>query len=146
MYKAPRLTLAPLAKPLAFSAVGLMLAGLTACSALSVYRIDIPQGTPLTQTQATQVQVGMSQQQVRYLLGTPSLTDTLNPLRWDYLYDYKAGTYARKAHTGDAHGQHLVIYFDAGGNVERIEGLQTLPTKQVGLPASRDIDLNAPPL
>ncbi|HAK32596.1 MAG TPA: outer membrane protein assembly factor BamE, partial [Acinetobacter radioresistens] len=38
---------------------------LVGCSTLGVYKVDIPQGTPLTQAQASKVQVGMSHQQVR---------------------------------------------------------------------------------
>ncbi|HQV26076.1 MAG TPA: outer membrane protein assembly factor BamE, partial [Acinetobacter sp.] len=54
---------------------------LSGCSIFGVYKVDIPQGTPLTQAQAAQVQVGMSFQQVRFLLGSPTVTDPLNPSR-----------------------------------------------------------------
>lgn len=43
---------------------------LVGCSTLGVYKVDIPQGTPLTQAQASKIQVGMSHQQVRFLLGS----------------------------------------------------------------------------
>ena len=33
---------------------------LSGCSVFGVYKVDIPQGTPLTKAQASQVQVGMS--------------------------------------------------------------------------------------
>lgn len=119
---------------------------LSGCSIFGVYKVDIPQGTPLTKVQAAQVQVGMSFQQVRFLLGSPTVTDPLNPLRWDYIYNYIPGTYAKKAKIPAAHGQHLQIFFDANGNVERIEGLETIPESQPGLPASKDAILTAPPL
>ena len=119
---------------------------LSGCSVFGVYKVDIPQGTPLTKAQASQVQVGMSFQQVRFLLGSPTVTDPLNPLRWDYIYNYIPGTYAKKAKIPAAHGQHLQIYFDANGNVERIEGLDSIPESQPGLPSSKDAILTAPPL
>lgn len=119
---------------------------LSGCSVFGVYKVDIPQGTPLTKAQASQVQVGMSFQQVRFLLGSPTVTDPLNPLRWDYIYNYIPGTYAKKAKIPAAHGQHLKIHFDANGNVERIEGLDTIPESQPGLPASKEAILTAPPL
>ena len=119
---------------------------LSGCSVFGVYKVDIPQGTPLTKAQASQVQVGMSFQQVRFLLGSPTVTDPLNPLRWDYIYNYIPGTYAKKAKIPAAHGQHLQIYFDANGNVERIEGLESIPESQPGLPSSKDAILTAPPL
>ena len=119
---------------------------LSGCSVFGVYKVDIPQGTPLTKAQASQVQVGMSFQQVRFLLGSPTVTDPLNPLRWDYIYIYTPGTYAKKAKIPAVGGQHLKVYFDANGNVERLEGLDTIPESQPGLPASKEAILTAPPL
>ena len=119
---------------------------LAGCSTLGVYKVDIPQGTPLTQAQASKVQVGMSHQQVRFLLGSPTIADPMNPLRWDYIYNYTPGTYAKKAKIPAVRGQHLKVYFDANGNVERLEGLDTIPESQPGLPASKEAILTAPPL
>ncbi|MGE8558053.1 MULTISPECIES: outer membrane protein assembly factor BamE [unclassified Acinetobacter] len=119
---------------------------LAGCSTLGVYKVDIPQGTPLTQAQASKIQVGMSHQQVRFLLGSPTVTDPMNPLRWDYIYNYIPGTYAKKANIPAAHGQHLRIYFDQTGTVIKIEGLETIPESQPGLPGSKEAILTAPPL
>jgi len=119
---------------------------LVGCSTLGVYKVDIPQGTPLTQAQASKIQVGMSHQQVRFLLGSPTVSDPLNPLRWDYIYNYTPGTYAKKAKIPAAHGQHLQIIFNQNGNVEKVEGLETIPESQPGLPGSKEAILNAPPL
>ena len=79
------------------------------CSVLGVYKVDISQGTLLTQSHASKVQVGMTYQQVRFLLGSPTVTDPMNPLRWDYIYNYIPGTYAKKAKIPAAHGQHLKV-------------------------------------
>ena len=119
---------------------------LAGCSTLGVYKVDIPQGTPLTQTQASKVQVGMTHQQVRFLLGSPTISDTMNPLRWDYIYNYIPGTYAKKEKIPAASGQHLKIFFDANGIVQKIEGLETIPSSQPGLPGSKEAILTAPPL
>jgi outer membrane protein assembly factor BamE len=119
---------------------------LAGCSTLGVYKVDIPQGTPLTQAQAAKIQVGMSHQQVRFLLGSPTVTDPMNPLRWDYIYNYIPGTNAKKAKIPAASGQHLKVYFNGNGIVEKIEGLDTIPVSQPGLPASKEAILTAPPL
>ena len=37
---------------------------MSGCSLLSVYKIDLPQGTAITQTQAQKLQLGMNQNQV----------------------------------------------------------------------------------
>lgn len=119
---------------------------LVGCSTLGVYKVDIPQGTPLTQAQASKIQAGMSFQQVRFLLGSPTISDPMNPLRWDYVYNYTPGTYAKKAKIPAASGQHLKIYFNQQGIVEKVEGLETIPQSQPGLPGSKEAILTAPPL
>lgn len=102
---------------------------MSGCSMLSVYKIDLPQGTPITQTQAQKLKVGMNQNQVLYILGSPAIRDTLEPNRWDYIYDYQAGTEGRRKGIADIKNasQHLIVYFDANGVVNRIEGLESLP-------------------
>lgn len=104
---------------------------LSGCSVFQVYTIDVPQGTPITQTQAKAVQVGMSQEQVLNILGTPALQDTLNPNRWDYIYDYTAGTEGQRAKKTNIKNasQHLSVYFDTTGRVARVDGINSLPTK-----------------
>ena len=102
---------------------------MSGCSLLSVYKIDLPQGTAITQTQAQKLQVGMNQNQVLYILGSPAIKDTLEPKRWDYIYDYQAGTEGRRNGIADVKNasQHLIVYFDDGGLVSRIEGIDSLP-------------------
>ena len=102
---------------------------LSGCSLFSVYKIDLPQGTPVTQVQAQKLQLGMNQNQVLYILGSPAIRDTLAPNRWDYIYDYQAGTEGQRKGIADVRNasQHLIVYFDANGIVNRIEGVETLP-------------------
>lgn len=117
---------------------------LSGCSLLGVYKIDVPQGTPLTQAQVSQIKIGMTQQQVRYYLGSPSLTDTLNPNRWDYVYHYTPGTDARKLKLSPVTDQKLSLQFNAAGLLEKIDGQASIPTQQVGLPSSKNPLLNQP--
>ena len=102
---------------------------MSGCSLLSVYKIDLPQGTAITQVQAQKLQVGMNQNQVLYILGSPAIKDTLEPKRWDYIYDYKAGTEGSRKGIADVKNasQHLVVYFDNNGLVTRVEGMDSLP-------------------
>nr|WP_040624924.1 outer membrane protein assembly factor BamE [Moraxella macacae] len=96
---------------------------LPACSWFSVYKIDIPQGTPISDAKLASVQVGMTANQVLYLLGSPALQDTLNPNRWDYLYDFTAGTVAKREQKPSIHNAsyYVKIYFDEAGKVSKIE-------------------------
>lgn len=51
-----------------------------------VYKMTVQQGNVITEEALDQLQPGMTKTQVRYLLGTPVLTDFFNTDRWDYTY------------------------------------------------------------
>lgn len=55
------------------------------------YHLDIRQGNWVTQEMVSQLKPGMTREQVRYVLGTPLLTDPFHADRWDYLYRYDSG-------------------------------------------------------
>jgi outer membrane protein assembly factor BamE len=71
-----------------------------------VYRPDIQQGNLLTMEDVDQVTVGMTRSQVRYLLGTPMVSDPFAPQRWDYVYRRTHGR-DRKVDTA-----HFIVRFD----------------------------------
>ena len=92
-------------------AVLLQLAG---CGWLAPYRIDIQQGNYISQEMVAQLKRGMTQDQVRFVLGTPLVTDLFHAERWDYVYQL------------DRPGQPLVqrrlAVFFADGKLDRLEG------------------------
>lgn len=51
-----------------------------------VYRANISQGNLIKQEDMDQVEVGMTRNQVRFLLGTPLVDDPFHQARWDYVY------------------------------------------------------------
>lgn len=51
-----------------------------------VHRPTIQQGNVITREMFDNLQPGMSKEQVRFLLGTPSLVDVFHLDRWDYVY------------------------------------------------------------
>ena len=55
-------------------------------SACSNYKLEVQQGNLVTQESITQLQRGMTKQQVQALLGTPLMTDSFNADRWDYVF------------------------------------------------------------
>lgn len=66
----------------------------SACGAVGfpgVYRIDVEQGNIVTTEMVDQLRPGMSQRQVRFILGTPLVEDPFNRNRWDYLYSKRNG-------------------------------------------------------
>ena len=76
-----------------------------ACSL--VYKIDIPQGNYIEAKQVDQLRSGMSQEQVRFLLGNPMSLDSFNHERWVYMYYFKPGR-------GKIEQKQLVLEFNNG--------------------------------
>jgi outer membrane protein assembly factor BamE len=56
-----------------------------------VYRASISQGNLIDQKDLDKVTVGMTRNQVRFLLGTPMIDDPFHADRWDYVYYLKIG-------------------------------------------------------
>ena len=56
-----------------------------------VYRANISQGNLIKQEDLEQVEVGMTRNQVRFLLGTPLVDDPFHANRWDYVYYIRMG-------------------------------------------------------
>jgi len=91
---------------------------------LQPYQMDINQGNIIENDRMAQLKLGMSKEQVRFLLGTPMLDDIFHSNRWDYIYFQKTGK--------DAPVQRkFAMFFDASGKLERTEPplseLSTLP-------------------
>jgi outer membrane protein assembly factor BamE len=63
---------------------------LSACSNW-VYRYDVPQGNYLEQKSIDKLQVGMTKEQVHFILGSPVVVDAFNDDTWSYVYKLKSG-------------------------------------------------------
>lgn len=66
------------------------------CAFPGVYKIDIQQGNVVTQDMVDQLRPGMTQRQVRFIMGNPLILDTFHPNRWDYLYSIQPGGSVRQ--------------------------------------------------
>ena len=101
----------PLSSPQILTASLLVLTLLSAgCSSLrfpGVYRIDIPQGNFVTEDMLGQLQPNMTPEQVRYVLGQPTLVDPFTPDMWFYPMVYQPGR-------GQKVEQRIVVHFDNG--------------------------------
>lgn len=91
------------------TAIASLLLGLTACSTLNemVYRIDLPQGNFLEQRDVDKLRLGMTQEQVIYVLGRPVADNAFNESRWVYLYEMNPNR-------GDVFRKELVLDFENG--------------------------------
>lgn len=56
------------------------------------YKAPVQQGNWLTANQVERLEVGMTRDQVRYLLGTPTLQDIFHSDRWEFPYYHKPGS------------------------------------------------------
>ncbi len=121
-----------LARPL--SAL-LLAATLSGCHLLhlGVYKIDLQQGNVVDQKQLKELHIGMTPSQVRFVLGSPLLADPFHPDRWDYIYTYRPGTYARDLKIPPVHHRNLSLLF-VQGHLAKIKGASAIPAHVAVIP------------
>ena len=64
---------------------GCLIVALSAC----VYKMDIAQGNRIPPQVLAQLELGMTRNQVKFLLGTPAIQDPYRPDQWYYIYFLK---------------------------------------------------------
>jgi len=102
----------------------LMIVAATAAAVMTgcVYRPPIQQGNLLQYEDIEQVKVGMTRSQVRYLLGTPMVSDPFEPDRWDYVYTLQV------SRTSRVDRAHVVVFFE-GDKVSKVERKNAPPPR-----------------
>ena len=97
----------------------LLVVAVSGCTAVTdfvkPYRIDVRQGNYITQDMVYQLKPGMSREQVRFVLGTPLVSDIFHADRWDYVYRFRPGKGA------DTQERRLAVIF-ADDRLARVEG------------------------
>jgi outer membrane protein assembly factor BamE len=75
-------------------------------SKIPAYRMEIQQGNFVSQDMVSQLKLGMSKDQVRFVLGTPLITDSFHSNRWDYVF--------RRQRSGSKELEHykLAVFFE----------------------------------
>jgi outer membrane protein assembly factor BamE len=100
-------------------AAALALAGCSSFSTwLDAYTIDIQQGNYVSQDMVSQLKIGMSKEQVRFVLGTPLLTDIFHADRWDYVYYHRPPG-------GKLQKRGLAVFFKDGKLVQVMRDIDT---------------------
>ncbi|MGA8049829.1 MAG: outer membrane protein assembly factor BamE [Burkholderiales bacterium] len=99
--------------PSSFRALlGVALLALSGCGtiyhAIGTYRIDIQQGNNVSNEMVRQLKLGMSKEQVRFVLGTPLVTDIFHSDRWDYVY------YHKPQNSNQVEKRKLTVFFKDG--------------------------------
>jgi outer membrane protein assembly factor BamE len=89
---------------------------------LNPYRIDVQQGNFVSREMVAQLKPGMTRDQVRFVLGTPLLTDIFHADRWDYDFRLAKGN-------GEWMSSRVSVFF-SDDRLDRYEGGNDLPTEQ----------------
>ena len=78
------------------------------------YRMEIQQGNFVSQEMVAQLKPGMTKEQVRFILGTPMVSDIFHPDRWDYVF-------WRETSNGKREQRKLTVLFE-NGELARLDG------------------------
>ena len=97
--------------------------------AIGAYRIEIQQGNYVSQEMVSQLKIGMSKEQVRFVLGTPLVTDIFHADRWDYIYYHKA------QNSNQVEKRKLAVIF-VDGRLAKLEG-DVVPVAKIPAPEAR---------
>ena len=78
---------------------------------LKPYRADVHQGNLVTSEMALQLEKGMTDAQVQFLLGVPLIKDPFHENRWDYTYYLRRGN-------GEEQVRSLTVFFNEDRRVD----------------------------
>ena len=87
------------------------------------YKPDVQQGNTFDDKQLSQLKVGMTQQQVVFIMGTALLKDAFHKNRWDYIYTTAKGR-------AKAERRLLTLYFEN----DKLSKIDDSQVKKVTLP------------
>ncbi|MBE9567111.1 MAG: outer membrane protein assembly factor BamE [Proteobacteria bacterium] len=92
---------------------------LSACSSWlpEAYKLDLQQGNTVKLEQLEALEIGMSKDEVRRIMGSPMLSDPFHNQRWDYIYRFMP----RK---GFERKSLLTLYFDNSDHLITIDDSQ----------------------
>ena len=91
-----------------------------------VYKLPTRQGNVIEQKQLDQLRLGMTRDQVKFLLGTPLAASPFRPDRWDYVGYYKTPR-------GQLFTRTVSLYFEAD-KLARAEGVEAPSSADKSLP------------
>ncbi len=101
-----------------------------------MYRPDVQQGNVISQEAVNRLRPGMTKHQIRYLMGTPILTDLFHLNRWDYISSMKKGSEARQQ-------KQITLYFEDDRLIHIAGDLRPMPQAE-GLEAKPETVFSVP--
>jgi outer membrane protein assembly factor BamE len=118
----------PAAKMPLTRAIVVLLVSIACTSCAIIYRLPTRQGNVIEQRELDRLKLGMTKDQVQYILGTPIAADPFRTGRWDYYGYYKSPR-------GQVSERNVALFFGADDKLERMEGQQL---------ASNNVNLGTP--
>lgn len=86
------------------------------------YMMQVQQGNYITSDQVTQLQVGMTKEQVVFIIGHPLTQFIFDQNRWDFIYQNYQNNKLSKSYA-------VTLYFDQAGKVTNIAKVGEFFTK-----------------
>ncbi len=94
-----------------------------ALPACSIHKLDVQQGNVITPEMVATLEPGMDRERIRYLLGSPPISDSFHAKRWDYTYTYREGDQQTET-------SHLILIFNDQGKLVTIDQSGYIPPKE----------------
>lgn len=101
---------------LLFAAAIAAVLGLSLSACNLVFKLPTRQGNVIEQKQLDQLKLGMTREQVTYLLGTPVAASPFRTDRWDYVGYYKSPR-------GQVSSRTITLYFN-GDALSQMDGVE----------------------
>tara|TARA_S200000501_G_scaffold198755_1_gene187062 strand:+ start:3450 stop:3725 length:276 start_codon:yes stop_codon:yes gene_type:complete len=83
------------------------------CSNTSIYNRTVTQGTVFKQDDIDRLEIGMSKDQVSFIMGQPSFQNIFDENIWDYYFQVKNGEEIQSE-------KKLKLFFDKNGDLKEI--------------------------
>lgn len=96
-------------------ALSLLSAACGVVPGLTPYRIEIQQGNYVTQEMIAQLKPGLTRDQVRFVMGTPLVSDIFHEERWDYVF------VRQRANSQEVEYRRIAVFFE-DGKLRRVDG------------------------
>ena len=78
------------------------------------YKVSVPQGSIVTEKMVEKLEIGLTEAQVKYIMGSPTLNDGLNPDIWVYIGTLRVGS----SYEFD---NHFALYFEEGKLIKWVD-------------------------
>ena len=75
------------------------------CSIPRIFQVVVSQGNLVDQEMLDKLEIGMTESQVKFVMGTPLISDTFYPERWDY---FTSVTQGENSYTN----QKITLFFE----------------------------------